>query len=68
MNGIVSEAVYPRLSRDCGGIPVRVIYYDGTHADRRYELDIFMDLVREYSARKKTVRVLAPGTGKAETA
>ncbi len=68
MNGIVSEAVYPRLSRDCDGLPVRVIYYDGTHADRRYELDIFMDLVREYSARKKTVRVLAPGTGKAATA
>ncbi len=68
MNGIVSEAVYPRLSRDCDGLPVRVIYYDGTHADRRYELDIFMDLVREYSARKKTVRVLAPGMGKAATA
>jgi len=64
MNGIVSEAVYPRLSRDCDGLPVRVIYYDGTHADRRYELDIFMDLVREYSARKKTVRVLPPGMGK----
>jgi predicted nucleotide-binding protein (sugar kinase/HSP70/actin superfamily) len=65
MNGIVSEAVYPRLSRDCDGLPVRVIYYDGTHTDRRYELDIFMDLVREYSARKRTVRVLAPGMGKA---
>ncbi len=68
MNGIVSEAVYPRLSRDCDGLPVRVIYYDGTHSDRRYELDIFMDLVREYSARKKTVRVLAPGMGKAASA
>jgi len=64
MNGIVSEAVYPRLSRDCGGLPVRVLYYDGTHADRRYELDIFMDLVREYSARKKAGRVFPPGMGK----
>jgi predicted nucleotide-binding protein (sugar kinase/HSP70/actin superfamily) len=63
MNGIVSEAVYPRLARDCDGLPVRVIYYDGTHTDRRYELDIFMDLVREYSGRKKSVRVLAPGMG-----
>lgn len=68
MNGIVSEAVYPRLSRDCDGLPVRVIYYDGTHADRRYELDIFMDLVREYSERKKTVRVLAPGMGETASA
>ena len=60
MNGIVSESVYPRLSRDCDGLPVRVIYYDGTRTDRRYEIDIFMDLVREYSARKKVVRAFAP--------
>ena len=58
MNGIVSEGVYPRVSRDCDGLPVRVLYFDGTHVDRRYELEIFMDLVREYSARKKTRRVL----------
>ena len=64
MNGIVSEAVYPRLSRDCDGLPVRVLYYDGTSADRRYELDIFMDLVRDYAARKRAVRVLAPGMGR----
>jgi len=65
MNGIVSEAIYPRLSRDCDGLPVRVIYFDGTRVDRRYELDIFMDLVREYSARKRTVRALPPGLGRA---
>ncbi|MGE5248335.1 MAG: hypothetical protein ACM3L8_08310, partial [Verrucomicrobiota bacterium] len=64
MNGIVSEAVYPRLSRDCDGLPVRVLYYDGTRADRRYELDIFMDLVREYSSRKRFSRVLPPGMGR----
>jgi predicted nucleotide-binding protein (sugar kinase/HSP70/actin superfamily) len=64
MNGIVSEAVYPRLSRDCDGLPVRVLYFDGTRADRRYELDIFMDLVREYASRKRTVRVLPPGMGR----
>ncbi len=63
MNGIVSEAVYPRVSRDCDGLPVRVMYYDGTHVDRSYELEIFMDLVRAYTARKKTHRVLPPGVG-----
>jgi len=68
MNGIVSEAVYPRLSRDCDGLPVRVFYFDGTRVDRRYELDIFMDLVREYAARKRTVRVLPPGLGRAAAA
>lgn len=63
MNGIVSEAVYPRVSRDCDGLPVRVLYFDGTRADRRYELEIFMDLVRAYSARKKRPRRLPEGMG-----
>ncbi|MBI5342754.1 MAG: hypothetical protein HZB63_05485 [Deltaproteobacteria bacterium] len=63
MNGIVSEAVYPRVSRDCDGLPIRVLYFDGTHVDRGYELEIFMDLVRAYSARKKTVRRLPEGMG-----
>ena len=58
MNGIVSEAVYPRVSRDCDGLPVRVLYFDGTHVDRRYELEIFMELVREYSSRKRMQRIL----------
>ncbi len=60
MNGIVSEAIYPRLSRDCDGLPVRVLYFDGTRVDRRYELEIFMELVREYSSRKR-MRRIAPG-------
>ncbi len=60
MNGIVSEAVYPRVSRDCDGLPIRVLYFDGTHVDRRYELEIFMELVREYSSRKRIRRIL-PG-------
>jgi predicted nucleotide-binding protein (sugar kinase/HSP70/actin superfamily) len=63
MNGIVSEAVYPRVSRDCDGLPVRVLYFDGTRVDRRYELEIFMDLVRAYSARKKMPRRLPEGMG-----
>ena len=65
MNGIVSEAVYPRVSRDCDGMPLRVLYFDGTRVDRRYELEIFMDLVRAYSARKKMPRRLPEGMGAA---
>lgn len=65
MNGIVSEAVYPRVSRDCDGMPIRVLYYDGTRADKRYELEIFMELVREYGARKKVPRRLPAGTAAA---
>ena len=29
MNGIVCEAIYPKLSRDLGGIPIRNFYFDG---------------------------------------
>ena len=65
MNGIVSEAVYPRVSRDCDGLPIRVLYFDGTNVDRRYELEIFMDLVKAYSARKRVVRRLPEGMGEA---
>jgi predicted nucleotide-binding protein (sugar kinase/HSP70/actin superfamily) len=68
MNGIVSEAVYPRVSRDCDGFPVRVLYFDGTHVDRRYELEIFMELVREYASRKKVMRILPEGLGAAAAA
>lgn len=65
MNGIVSEAVYPRVSRDCDGLPIRVLYFDGTNVDRRYELEIFMDLVKAYSARKRMLRRLPEGMGEA---
>jgi predicted nucleotide-binding protein (sugar kinase/HSP70/actin superfamily) len=33
MNGIVCEAVYPRVSRDLGGLPIRNFYFDGTQSD-----------------------------------
>jgi predicted nucleotide-binding protein (sugar kinase/HSP70/actin superfamily) len=68
MNGIVSEAVYPRVSRDCDGLPVRVLYFDGTQVDRRYELEIFMELVREYSSRKRMRRILPEDFGAAAAA
>ena len=32
MNGIVCEAIYPRISRDLGGIPIRNFYFDGTQS------------------------------------
>jgi predicted nucleotide-binding protein (sugar kinase/HSP70/actin superfamily) len=52
MNGIVSEAVYPRLSRDCGGIPIRNFYFDGTQADLDRDLGVYIELARTYRARK----------------
>ena len=51
MNGIVSEAIYPRLSRDHGGMPIRNLYFDGTHADVESDVGAFLELARGYRAR-----------------
>lgn len=52
MNGIVCEAVYPRLSREHHGIPIRSFYFDGTGCDLEHELGIYLDLARSYRRRR----------------
>lgn len=52
MNGIVSEAIYPKLSKDFGGIPIRNFYFDGTQSDLDRDLGIYMELARSYKDRK----------------
>jgi predicted nucleotide-binding protein (sugar kinase/HSP70/actin superfamily) len=56
MNGIVSEAIYPRLSKDFGGIPIRNFYFDGTQSDLDRDLGIYMELARSYKDRKQFTR------------
>jgi len=56
MNGIVSEAIYPRLSKDYGGIPIRNFYFDGTETDLIRDLVVFVDLAQSYSERKRCPR------------
>lgn len=56
MNGIVSEAIYPRLSKDYGGIPIRNFYFDGTQSDLDRDLGIYMELARSYRERKQFPR------------
>jgi len=51
MNAIVTEAVYPSVSQDHDGMPVRIFYFDGVPFDLQSDLEIFMELVRAY--RKK---------------
>jgi predicted nucleotide-binding protein (sugar kinase/HSP70/actin superfamily) len=51
MNGIVCEAIYPRISRDLGGIPIRNFYFDGTQADLDRDLGVYMELARSYRKR-----------------
>ncbi len=52
MNGIICEAIYPRVSRDNGGIPIRTFYFDGAQAELERDIGIFLELARNYSSRK----------------
>lgn len=63
MNGIVCEAVYPRLSRDLGGLPIRNFYFDGTQSDLDRDLGVYLELTRTYQKRKKWPRVYPKALG-----
>ena len=56
MNGIVNEAVYPRVSKDHDDIPIRVFYFDGTNNDLDRDVGIFLELAKTYKRRKKIAR------------
>lgn len=58
MNGIVGEAIYPRVSRDNGGIPIRNFYFDGTQSDLERDIGIFVELAKSYQRRKPWARRL----------
>jgi len=57
MNGIVTEAIYTKLSKDCDGIPIRTFYFDGISSDLDRDVGIFVELVKTYRRRKKIARV-----------
>jgi predicted nucleotide-binding protein (sugar kinase/HSP70/actin superfamily) len=52
MNGIICEAIYPRISQDHSGIPIRNFYFDGTESDLERDIGIFLELARNYGRRK----------------
>jgi len=56
MNAIVCEAIYSKLSRDHDNIPIKVLYFDGKARDWDQDLEMFMELVRDYRARKRQKR------------
>ncbi len=58
MNGIVTEAVYPSLSKDLDDLPIRVFYFDGTQGDLERDVGIFIELARTYQRRKHKTRTL----------
>lgn len=53
MNGIICEAVYPKVSSDHDSIPIRIFYFDGTQSDLDRDIGIFMELVQNYRRRKR---------------
>ena len=57
MNGIICEAVYPKISSDHDDLPIRMCYYDGVNTDVERDLEIFLDLARSYQRRKTETRV-----------
>jgi predicted nucleotide-binding protein (sugar kinase/HSP70/actin superfamily) len=59
MNGIVCEAVYPVLSREHDGIPVKVFYFDGTQSDVENDIEIFLELAKNYRRKKKKARTFS---------
>ena len=65
MNGIVAEAIYPAVSRDLDGLPIRTFYFDGTQSDIERDIGIFLELARTYQRRKKPVRRTPPASPRA---
>ena len=57
MNGIVSEAVYPRVSKDHDLFPVRSFYFDDTEGELEHDVEIFLELANTYNQRKKNTRI-----------
>jgi predicted nucleotide-binding protein (sugar kinase/HSP70/actin superfamily) len=55
MNGIVCQAIYPRVSDEHNGIPIRIFFFDHVQKDLDQDIAIFMDLVRTYKSRKDPI-------------
>jgi predicted nucleotide-binding protein (sugar kinase/HSP70/actin superfamily) len=63
MNGIICEAIYPRVSLDHAGIPIRNFYFDGTQSDLERDVGIFLEMARNYRRRKPWKWGKGPGNG-----
>jgi predicted nucleotide-binding protein (sugar kinase/HSP70/actin superfamily) len=57
MNGIVSEAIYPTVSTDHDGIPIKNFYFDETESDYDRDVEIFLELASTYRKRKSKQRI-----------
>lgn len=57
MNGVVSEAIYPKVSREHGEIPIRNFYFDGQQSDLDRDIGIYLELARMYRESKAYPRI-----------
>jgi predicted nucleotide-binding protein (sugar kinase/HSP70/actin superfamily) len=57
MNGIVSEAIYPSISSDHDGIPIKNFYFDETESEYDRDVEIFLELASTYQRRKTKKRI-----------
>lgn len=62
MNGVVSEAVYPLVSRDHGGIPIRSFYVDHGTSPVEEGLELFLQLALTYRRRRSARGELPAGS------
>ncbi len=61
MNGIICEAIYPKISKDHDNLPIRNFYFDGTAVDLDRDVGIFIELAKNYQRKKtKPGRVRSP--------
>ncbi len=60
MNGIICESIYPKVSRDLDGMPIRNFYFDGTQTNLDEVVGMFMELAAHYSRNKKHLRRVPP--------
>ena len=61
MNGVVSEAIYPKLSRDYNNIPIRNFYFDGQQSDLDGDIGIYLELARSYREKKSHEHFIVRG-------
>lgn len=52
MNGIITEAIYPRVREDHDNLPIRVFYFDGNQTSIENDLELFMELARHYHEKR----------------
>jgi len=58
MNGIICQSIYPKVSRDLDGMPIRSFYFDGNQTNLDEDVGIFMELAANYARHKKYRRMV----------